>query len=127
VASLVSIKSPTRHSQTATTQLQSRIVPVPQLGVVSAPTNSLLQTFETDNSTAHVVAVDNANGNIYVPIHAQGIVVYALAYNGTNGTVSASGSATSTKTVAPALLTASAGKLVASFTVGLELTMGLSL
>jgi hypothetical protein len=88
--------------------------PVPQLGVMSAATNSLLQTFETDNSTTHFVAINNANGNIYVPIHVQGIVVYALANNGTNGTVSASGSATPTKTVAPAILTASARKLVAS-------------
>ncbi len=94
---------------------------ISQLGVVSAATNTLLQTFATDNSTAHVVAVDNANGNVYVPIQAQGIVVYALASNATSTTVPASGSATSTKTGASATLTASAGKVMASFTVGLGL------
>ncbi|KAK4553318.1 hypothetical protein LTR86_009618 [Recurvomyces mirabilis] len=66
--------------------------PAPALGVVNASSYALIQTIPTDNSTAHSVAVNSVTGDVYVPISAKGIVVYALNATTTN---TSTGNATS--------------------------------
>ncbi|RDW73142.1 hypothetical protein BP6252_07049 [Coleophoma cylindrospora] len=84
-------------------------VPQPQVAVVNASSGKLVQTFATDNVTAHAVAVDNKSGLMIVPIMKQGIVTYSFmagaggsgtsASGTTGGSATATGSATtSTKT-----------------------------
>ncbi|KAH8552381.1 cytochrome cd1-nitrite reductase-like protein [Umbelopsis sp. PMI_123] len=66
--------------------------PQPQFAIIDAKANKLLQTFTTDNVTAHSVAVDTTTNNVVVPTIKDGIVVYDL----TNATAnSTSGSGTS--------------------------------
>ncbi|CAO3669728.1 unnamed protein product [Umbelopsis vinacea] len=68
--------------------------PQPQLAVIDARANKLLQTFTTDNVTAHSVAVDPTTNNIVVPVSHEGIIVYDLT-NSTANATSGSGSSAS--------------------------------
>jgi DNA-binding beta-propeller fold protein YncE len=52
--------------------------PMPQLAVIDARTNTLLQTLTTDNATAHSVAVDPVTNQVVVPVAKAGIEVYNL-------------------------------------------------
>ncbi|KAF7172823.1 hypothetical protein CNMCM5623_004952 [Aspergillus felis] len=53
--------------------------PMPQLAIVDAKTNTLLQTLKTDNVTAHSVAVDPVTNQVVVPLSKAGIEVYTLS------------------------------------------------
>lgn len=66
--------------------------PTPQLGIIDAKTNTLIQTLATDNATAHSVAVDSQSNKLLVPVSKFGIEVYTLTtVNGTNITPSTTG------------------------------------
>jgi hypothetical protein len=69
--------------------------PTPQLGVIDAKSNMLIQTITTDNVTAHSVAVNNATNQLFVPISKQGIVVYNLTASNSSGGSGGSGSGSS--------------------------------
>jgi hypothetical protein len=69
--------------------------PTPQLGIIDAKSNSLIQTITTDNVTAHSVAVDNATNQLFVPIAKQGILVYNLTASNSSGGSGGSGSGSS--------------------------------
>ncbi|GAB5588218.1 hypothetical protein Unana1_03118 [Umbelopsis nana] len=68
--------------------------PQPQLAVIDAKINKLLQTITTDNATAHSVAVDSTTNNVVVPTVKDGIIVYDLT-NSTANSTSGSGPGTS--------------------------------
>lgn len=74
--------------------------PSPQLGVIDAKSNNLIQRIPTDNITAHSVAVDNSTNQVFVPLASYGIAVYNMSgpisatnssYGGGDGNSSASG------------------------------------
>ncbi|KAJ5375887.1 cytochrome cd1-nitrite reductase-like C-terminal heme d1 [Penicillium cosmopolitanum] len=71
--------------------------PNPQLAVIDAANNTLIQTWATDNTTAHSVAVDVQNNLVAVPIQKEGIVVYNLTI-ASSGTLNATTSAKPTST-----------------------------
>lgn len=71
--------------------------PTPQLGIVDARSNTLLQTLTTDNVTAHSVAVDPKTNQVIVPLAKDGIAVYSPAANSTGGSQSGNGTATATQ------------------------------
>jgi hypothetical protein len=52
--------------------------PTPQLGIVDARRNTLVQTITTDNATAHSVGVDPQTNKLIIPIKKAGIEVYDL-------------------------------------------------
>lgn len=66
--------------------------PMPQLGVVNAKSNSLVQVISTDNVTAHSVAVDNTTNQVLVPLSKSGIAVYNLTATNSTGGSGGSGS-----------------------------------
>jgi len=68
--------------------------PQPQLAVIDAKANTLVQTITTDNATAHSVAFDPTTNNIVVPVAKEGIIVYNLTNSIANST-SGSGSGSS--------------------------------
>ncbi|KAF7116331.1 hypothetical protein CNMCM5793_004497 [Aspergillus hiratsukae] len=70
--------------------------PMPQLAIVDARTNTLLQTLTTDNVTAHSVAVDPVTNQVVVPLSKAGIEVYNLSMANTS---SANSSATASSSV----------------------------
>lgn len=72
----------------------------PNLAIVNASSNLLIQSIVTDNVTAHSVAVDNKTKNVMVPVSAKGVVVYQLSTGSgaTNANGSGSANATSTTT-----------------------------
>jgi hypothetical protein len=53
--------------------------PSPQLGVIDAKNNYLIQRIPTDNITAHSVAVDNSTNQVFVPLVSYGIAVYNVS------------------------------------------------
>jgi DNA-binding beta-propeller fold protein YncE len=71
--------------------------PMPQLGIVDARTNTLLQTLTTDNVTAHSVAVDPVTNQVVVPLSKSGIEVYKLSMANASSSATAS-AATPTQT-----------------------------
>lgn len=68
--------------------------PTPQLAVIDAEKNVLLQTLVTDNVTAHSVAVDPATDQCVVPLKQYGIALYNLTSS--TGTLTATASVSST-------------------------------
>ena len=80
--------------------------PLPQLAIIGANTNVLLQTIPTDNLTAHSVAFDPVTDNVVVPISAEGLVVYSVtnsSVNSTSGSTPSRSSGGSSKIVNNAL------------------------
>ena len=71
--------------------------PNPQLAVIDATNNTLIQTWATDNTTAHSVAVDVQNNLVAVPLQKEGIVVYNLTM-ASSGTMNATTTAKATPT-----------------------------
>lgn len=63
--------------------------PMPQLVVIDAQTKTVLQTWTTDNVTAHSVAVDPVTDQCVVPLKKYGIAVYNLTSTATSTSVSA--------------------------------------
>ena len=70
--------------------------PMPQLAVINATSNTLIQTWDTDSKLAHSVAVDSETNQVVVPLAKSGINVYNL----TTATSSSNPSSTSSSTAA---------------------------
>ena len=51
---------------------------MPELAVIDATSNTLMQTWPTDSKLAHSVAVDPKTSQIGVPLPKSGITVYNL-------------------------------------------------
>jgi hypothetical protein len=68
--------------------------PQPQLAIIDAKTNKLIQTITTDNVTAHSVAVDPVTNNVIVPLTKSGLAVYSSnsTTSGTTPSTTSSGS-----------------------------------
>ena len=105
--------------------------PSPVLAVIDASTNKLVQTFATDNVTAHSVAVDTVTNNLLVPeTKMGGIQIYNLqmtatgAYaNSTNTTVYANVSSTSTSSSSSAPAPTTSTSDAAASTISLTTTL----
>jgi hypothetical protein len=73
--------------------------PDPKVGIIDARTGTLIQTIQTDNVTAHAVAVDPKTNRMIIPLVGKGIAIYDVG-NGTTGTT-ATATATGTATGTP--------------------------
>lgn len=95
--------------------------PTPQLGVIDAKTNTLLQILTTDNVTAHSVAVDTDTNQIVVPLSKNGMEIYnRIISNSTSGSGSGSGNSSSTTSAGIPKQTSGAAQLyVSSFYLGI--------
>ena len=71
--------------------------PMPQLAVINATTNKLVQTWSTDSVLAHSVAVNAATNQIVVPLKNMGIAVYNLT-GGSSTSPSSTGTPSATPT-----------------------------
>lgn len=71
--------------------------PMPQLAVIDANSNTLMQTWATDSKLAHSVAVDPKTNQVVVPLVKSGITVYNLS--ATNSSSRPPGSSSSTAAV----------------------------
>ncbi|KAF8852926.1 YVTN repeat-like/Quino protein amine dehydrogenase [Acephala macrosclerotiorum] len=84
----------------------------PEVGIIDAATGTLLQTLQTDNVTAHSVAVDPKSNKMVIPLAGKGIAIYDFV----NGTSTANGTAA---TATPTALTTSAGTSLGACSVSL--------
>lgn len=75
--------------------------PMPQLAVVNATTNAIMQIWATDSLLAHSVAVDATTNQVVVPRQDIGIVVYNLATAKSNSTSSVPSSTNTPVNAAP--------------------------
>ena len=73
----------------------------PKVGIIDAATGTLLQTFKTDNVTAHAVAVDPKTNKMMIPLVGKGIAIYDFV-NGTSTTIATAATATPTAVTASA-------------------------
>jgi hypothetical protein len=74
--------------------------PMPELAVINAKNHTLIQTWPTDNVTAHSVAIDAQKNLVVVPLKKDGMTVYNLTMT-TSGTSNATTSANATSTAKP--------------------------
>lgn len=74
---------------------KSNGAPMPQLAVINATSNTLMQTWATDSGLAHSVAVDTKTNQIVVPLAKSGITIYNLT-SASSSTSSTGASSTST-------------------------------
>jgi hypothetical protein len=72
--------------------------PMPQLAVIDAATNAVMQTWATDTVLAHSVAVDPITNQVVVPRENIGIVVYNLTASSSTSSNSTSSAPSSTNT-----------------------------
>lgn len=70
--------------------------PMPQLAIINASDNTLIQTITTDNVTAHSVAVDAKTGTMIVPVSMKGLEVFHLNSAASNSTPNATAPASFT-------------------------------
>jgi 6-phosphogluconolactonase (cycloisomerase 2 family) len=68
--------------------------------VIDAKNHTLIQTWPTDNVTAHSVAIDAQKNLVVVPLKKDGMTVYNLTMT-TSGTSNATTSANATSTAKP--------------------------
>ena len=92
----VAYSSTTGYFYAAAYQQLKNDLPFPNLAIIASD-GTVLQQIPTDNVTAHSVAVDNTNGNVYVPVKSKGIMGYSLSSSNSS---SVSGP-TSTPSVVP--------------------------
>lgn len=74
--------------------------PMPQLAVINATSNTLIQTWATDSKLAHSVAVDSKTNQVVVPLVKSGITIYNLTSASSNSTSTSTSSGSSTSTTA---------------------------
>lgn len=76
--------------------------PMPELAVINATSNTLMQTWPTDSKLAHSVAVDSKTNQLVLPLVKSGITVYNLttASSSSNSSSSSGSSSTSSSTAA---------------------------
>jgi hypothetical protein len=95
--------------------------PMPELAVINATSNTIMQTWPTDNKLAHSVAVDAKTNLVVVPLVKSGITVYNLTTaSSSSKPLSSSGTASTTSSTAAVHTTNAANHWVpsASLVVG---------
>lgn len=86
--------------------------PMPQLAVIDATSNTLIQTWATDSKLAHSVAVDYKTNQVVVPLLKSGITVYNLtaASSSSNSSSTPSSTTPSSSSTAAVHTTNTAGQ-----------------